>query len=339
MTSRARALDELQLGFGFDAPTGSLSLVEPEIGDELQQAQAELDAEDDADAERAADRLFGKLVGLGLQHVRRVVLTRNRSILVSVKGFELRIHEGFCDAPTEMQVQIVRWLLRHPNILALSPSLVHWFWKSREGLSEPDLQGVFTPASYREGYVGLLDKFPGMTCGVWQHRPFSIGHVRARSLDPFDNPIVQPNFLTDERDQQVLIGGMKIARRLLRSTPLAPYFAEEILPGPGVTTDDQLLDFARSFGASCYHVMGTARMGPASDPTAVVDDELRVRGIEGLRVADASIMPNMPSANICAATMMIAEKAADMIRGRAPAPAEAVAVKSASVSERHEVVA
>jgi choline dehydrogenase len=238
-----------------------------------------------------------------------------------------------------LQVQIVRWLLRHPNILALSPSLVHWFWKSREGLSEPDLQGVFTPASYREGYVGLLDKFPGMTCGVWQHRPFSIGHVRAKSLDPFDNPIVQPNFLTDERDQQVLLGGMKMARRLLRSAPLARYFAEEILPGPGVTTDDQLLDFARSYGASCYHVMGTARMGPASDPTAVVDDELRVRGIEGLRVADASIMPNMPSANICAATMMIAEKAADMIRGRSPAPAEFVSGKSVNVSERHPVVA
>ena len=238
-----------------------------------------------------------------------------------------------------LQVQIVRWLLRHPNILALSPSLVHWFWKSREGLDEPDLQGVFTPASYREGYVGVLDEYPGMTCGVWQHRPFSIGHVRARSLNPFDNPIVQPNFLTDERDQQVLIGGMKLARRLLRTPPLAPYFAEEMLPGPGVTTDDELLDFARSYGASCYHVMGTARMGPASDPTAVVDDELRVRGIAGLRVADASIMPSMPSANICAATMMIAEKAADMIRGRPPAAAEVVSGRSAGVSERHEVVA
>jgi len=238
-----------------------------------------------------------------------------------------------------LQVQIVRWLLRHPNILAVSPSLVHWFWKSREGLAEPDLQGVFTPASYREGYIGVLDEYPGMTCGVWQHRPFSIGHVRATSLNPFDNPIVQPNFLTDERDQQVLIGGMKVARRLLRTPPLAPYFAEEMLPGPGVTTDAELLDFARSYGASCYHVMGTARMGPASDPTAVVDDELRVRGIAGLRVADASIMPSMPSANICAATMMIAEKAADMIRGRPPAAAEFVSGRSTGVSERHEVVA
>jgi len=230
-----------------------------------------------------------------------------------------------------LQVQILRWLLRHPNILALSPSLVHWFWKSREGLAEPDLQGVFTPASYREGYVGVLDQYPGMTCGVWQHRPFSVGHVRARSLDPFEPPIVQPNFLTDERDQQVLLGGMKMARLLLRTPPLTPYFAEEMMPGPGVTTDAELLDFARTYGASCYHVMGTARMGPANDPSAVVDDELRVRGITGLRVADASIMPNMPSANICAATMMIAEKASDMIRGRPAAAAELVSTAASTV--------
>jgi choline dehydrogenase len=220
-----------------------------------------------------------------------------------------------------LQGQIARWLVRRPNILALSPSLVHWFWKSREGLTEPDLQGVFTPASYREGYIGVLDKFPGMTCGVWQHRPHSTGYVRARSNSPFENPLVQPNYLQDERDQQVLLGGMKLARRLLRTPELARYFVDEALPGPDVIADDELLDFARRYGASCYHVMGTARMGPASDPMAVVDDELRVHGIAGLRVVDASIMPNMPSGNTCAPTMMIAEKAADMIRGRkAPAP-------------------
>jgi choline dehydrogenase len=243
-----------------------------------------------------------------------------------------------------LQGQIARWLLRHPNILAVSPSLVHWFWKSREGLAEPDLQGVFTPASYREGYIGVLDSFPGMTCGVWQHRPYSMGHVRARSNSPFENPVVQPNFLSDERDQQVLIGGMKVARQLLRTPQLASYFVEEMLPGSAVNTDDEWLDFARGYGASCYHVMGTARMGPASDPAAVVDDELRVRGIAGLRVADASIMPNMPSANICAATMMIAEKASDMIRGR-PAPTPEVvsaavadaATARAAASERGKV--
>jgi choline dehydrogenase len=223
-----------------------------------------------------------------------------------------------------LQGQIARWLVRRPNILALSPSLVHWFWKSREGLAEPDLQGVFTPASYREGYIGVLDKFPGMTCGVWQHRPHSTGYVRARSSSPFEDPVVQPNYLQDERDQQVLLGGMKLARRLLRTPELARFFVDEALPGPAVTTDNELLDFARHYGASCYHVMGTARMGPASDPTAVVDDELRVHGLAGLRVVDASIMPNMPSANTCAATMMIAEKAADMIRGRKALPREAV---------------
>lgn len=214
--------------------------------------------------------------------------------------------------------QIARWMLGRPNILALSPSLVHWFWKSRESLDAPDLQGVFTPASYREGYIGMLDNYPGMTCGVWQHRPESTGYVRAQSASPFDDPIVQPNYLQDSRDQEVLLAGMRLARRLLRTPELAQYFVEETLPGKSVTSDDELLDYARRLGVSCYHVIGTARMGPSSDPAAVVDDQLRVHGLDGLRVVDASVMPNMPSANTCAATMMIAEKAADMIRGWDP---------------------
>lgn len=216
--------------------------------------------------------------------------------------------------------QIARWMFGRPNILALSPSLVHWFWKSREGLDAPDLQGVFTPASYKEGYIGILDNYPGMTCGLWQHRPESIGYVRAQSPDPFRDPIVQPNYLEDPRDQQALLGGMRVARRLLRTPELARYFDAETLPGPAAERDDELLDFARRYGVSSYHVMGTARMGPSSDPTAVVDDELRVYGLQALRIVDASVMPNMPSANTCAATMMIAEKAADMIRGKPPLP-------------------
>jgi choline dehydrogenase len=220
--------------------------------------------------------------------------------------------------------QIARWMLGRPNILALSPSLVHWFWKSQEGLNTPDLQGVFTPASYREGYIGVLDDYPGMTCGVWQHRPHSTGTVRARSSDPFEHPAVQPNYLDSPYDQQVLVRGIRIARQLLQTPQLAPVFASETLPGKDVTTDDGLLDYARRVGASCYHVMGTSRMGAASDPSCVVDDSLRVHGIAGLRIVDASIMPNMPSANICASTMMIAEKAADMIRRRPPLPREPV---------------
>ena len=96
-----------------------------------------------------------------------------------------------------LAAQIARWMIGRPNILAVSPSLVHWFSKSREGLNTPDIQGVFTPASYREGYPGTPDNYPGMTCGVWQHRPESTGFVRARSSDPFQDPIIQPNYLKD----------------------------------------------------------------------------------------------------------------------------------------------
>lgn len=221
--------------------------------------------------------------------------------------------------------EIARWLGGRPNALALSPSVVHWFWTSVAGLNQPDLQGVFTPASYREGYVGMLDDYPGMTCGVWQHRPLSVGYVRARSADPFEDPMVQPNYLEAEQDRRVLVAGLRIARQLLRRPELAQFFVSETLPGDRVSTDDELLDYARRLGVSCYHVSGTARMGSASDPLTVVDDGLRVHGLSGLRVADASIMPNIPSANTCAPTMAIAEKAADMIRGRTPLPAELTA--------------
>jgi choline dehydrogenase-like flavoprotein len=216
--------------------------------------------------------------------------------------------------------QIARWLLGRPSVLSLSPSVVHWFWRSRGGLDRPDLQGVFAPASYRAGYVGMLDEFPGMTCGVWQHRPHSRGTVEAASADPFADPLIQPNYLDDERDRAVLLGGMRIARQLLQTAPFARYSPQETLPGAGILTDDDLLGFARRYGVSSYHVNGSARMGPAHDAGAVVDAELRVHGLQGLRVVDASVMPAIPSANTCAATMMIGEKAADLIRGR-PAPA------------------
>ena len=214
--------------------------------------------------------------------------------------------------------QIARWMMGKPSIMALSPSIVHWFWKTEDTMRQPDLQGVFSPASYKQGFVGLLDDYPGMTCGVWQHRPESIGHVRARSLDPFVDPAIQPNYLKDPYDQRVLVKGMRLARELLHTQALAPFFDRDELPGPDVRTDEEWLDYARQYGSTSYHLIGTCRMGPATDKTSVVDDQLRVHGLQGLRVVDASIMPNMPSANTYSSTMMIAEKASDMIRGRAP---------------------
>ncbi|MGE0221648.1 MAG: GMC family oxidoreductase [Acetobacteraceae bacterium] len=214
--------------------------------------------------------------------------------------------------------QVMRWAMGKPSILATSPSIVHWFWKTEDTLRQPDIQGVFSPASYKQGFVGLLDDYPGMTCGVWQHRPESIGHVRARTTDVFVDPIIQPNYLKDPIDQRVMARGMRLARQLLHTSALAPYFDRDELPGPDTRTDDEWLAYARQYGSTSYHLIGTARMGPATDRTAVVDDQLRVHGLQGLRVVDASIMPNMPSANTYSSTMMIAEKASDMIRGRPP---------------------
>ena len=213
-------------------------------------------------------------------------------------------------------LEIARWLLRRPSLLAVSPSLAHVFWKSRAELNRPDLMFVFTPASFRQGVAGLLDKDPGMTCGVWQERPESMGYVNARTANPFDAPIIQPSYLAAEEDQQVLLAGMRLARNLMRTSALAPWFDKETAPGDDVESDDEFLDFARREGTTVYHLIGTARMGPASDPGSVVDAQLRVKGIENLRVVDASIMPTMPSANTNAATLMIAEKASDMILGR-----------------------
>jgi choline dehydrogenase len=213
--------------------------------------------------------------------------------------------------------EIVKYALTRKGILALNPTLIYVFWKSDEHLDNYDLQLTFTPASYKEGVQSRLDDFPGMTIASWQQRPDSTGYVRSRSADPFDHPVIQPNYLTAESDRRVLLAGMKLARRLLASRPLSRYYDREEFPGPQAQSDADLLAAAKQRGTTTFHLMGTCRMAPHTDPTAVVDDQLRVRGLENLRVVDASIMPTMPSANLNASVLMIAEKAADMIRGRA----------------------
>ncbi len=220
-------------------------------------------------------------------------------------------------------LQIARWATGRPSILATAPSQVHVFWKSFEGLDQPDLQCVFTPGSYKQGATYVLDDYPGMTAGAWAHRPESTGYVRACSTDVFVDPVLQPNYLADAMDRRVTLGGIRLIRRLLATPEVAAFAERETLPGPDVQSDDELLDFAYRNGSTCYHLIGTARMGPDTDPGAVVDDQLRVHGLGGLRVADASIMPSMPSANTYATTLMIAGKAADLIRGRTAMPEEA----------------
>ena len=214
--------------------------------------------------------------------------------------------------------EITKYFIGRQSILELGPTLVYCSWHSDENAKNNDLQVSFTPASYKEGMQAWLDEEPGFTLATWQQRPESLGWVRARSLDPFEKPIIQPNYLSAEEDKVVLLAGIKLSRRLMRTDALAPYFSYEAYPGDAVQSDDELLDIARQRSTTLYHLMGTCRMAPKTDMYAVVDHELRIHGMKNLRVIDASIMPTMLSANLNAGTLMIAEKGADMVLGKAP---------------------
>jgi choline dehydrogenase len=218
-------------------------------------------------------------------------------------------------------LEVLRWLAQRPSALGVSPALVHVFGKSDPALSDPDFFLVFSPGSYKAGHVGRLDDFPGLSCAGCPLRPDSTGTIRIASSDPEAAPQIQPNYLAVESDRRILLAALRMARRIISGPPLQAYVEAETMPGPAVQTDDEWLDFARRCGGTSFHLAGTCKMGPAGDAAAVVDDRLRVHGIDGLRIADASIMPTLVSANTYAATLMIAEKASDMILGRAPLPA------------------
>ncbi len=209
--------------------------------------------------------------------------------------------------------EIARWIVGKPSILALSPSLVHVFTHSAPGLSRTDLQVLFTPASYQEGKVYVLDEHPGMSCGARPQRPHSTGAVHIRSADPSALPTVQPNYLVHEEDRRGMVAALRLSRRLLQTAAMRPFVAQETLPGKQVETDDEWLDYSMRNGGTGYHVVGTCSMGPATNRQAVVSPELKVHGIDTLRVVDASVMPLLPSANTMAASLMIGEKAAEMI--------------------------
>ncbi len=211
-------------------------------------------------------------------------------------------------------IEQFKWLFGRPSIITLSPSLVHIFTKSHKDIEVPDLQGVFSPASYKAGFVSLLDDYPGITCGFWAHKPQSTGYVKALCKDPMGELKIQPNYLSDPQDVKTLVRGIKMARKLIQTGPMSHYFDNEQLPGKDVQSDADIEAFARQYGVSSWHFIGTSKMGKLSDPMAVVDNQLNVHGLESLMIADASIMPTSPSANTFASTVMIAEKAADMLK-------------------------
>lgn len=214
--------------------------------------------------------------------------------------------------------EVAKYALYRKGALALTPTLIYCFWKSDQSLDYSDIQLTFTPASYPQGLRTGLDRFPGATVACWQQRPESVGYIRAKSNNPFEYPEIQANFLAEEKDRQILLSAMRLSRQIMNSKPFSPYVAEETWPGISRQSGEELLQHARETGSTAYHPMGTCRMGPAGQTNTVVDDQLRVHGIDGLRVADASIMPMMPTANLNAGTLMIGEKASDMILGKTP---------------------
>lgn len=204
---------------------------------------------------------------------------------------------------------VLRYLFAGRGILTYSAANGTGFVKSTPAEPEPDLQFVFTPASYSPEGGGRLDTFAGITCSTWLMRPKSRGQLRTVSADPDTPPQFHLGFMTDPDDTRRLLSGLRWSRRLLESA-FGPD-AIEVRPGADCTNDAELIDYMKRTGATVFHPVGTCRMG--RDAQAVVDTRLRVNGVAGLRVVDASVMPTVPSSNTHAPVVAIAEKAAEMI--------------------------
>ena len=155
-----------------------------------------------------------------------------------------------------------------------------------------------------------------MAVSCYQLRPESLGSIHIRSADPDAQPAIRFNFLADAIDQRAMVDGFRIVRRIVEAKPMDALRGEEFSPGASVKTDEQILTFIRGNAHTAYHPIGTCRMGPAG-PRTVVDEKLKVHGLEGLRIADASIFPTMPSGNTNAPSIMVGEKAADLLRAGA----------------------
>jgi choline dehydrogenase len=213
--------------------------------------------------------------------------------------------------------EMLKYAVARKGLLSFAVAHIVAFCKSRPDLADPDLQFHMMAASMDLDILGrtqalVLEREPGLTCTPCQLRPESRGTVHIKSPDATVYPAIVPNYLGDPIDQQAAIAGLKWARKIMTQPAITPYLVE--VGDPFGDTDESMLGYAKVAGATLYHAVGTTRMG--HDPMAVVDPELRVRGIKNLRVVDAGVMPRISSGNTNAPTIMIAEKASDMILGK-----------------------
>ncbi|MGE0384622.1 MAG: GMC family oxidoreductase [Gammaproteobacteria bacterium] len=212
----------------------------------------------------------------------------------------------------------LRYLATRGGLLAGTPTQITGFARVGAGGGAADIQFFASPMSYHVGTDAAgnvkvsTDSRPGMSFGFNQCRPYSRGHVHLGAADPAAPPSIVANYLADPRDRDIVLAGLKMCRKILAQRAFDDIRAEELGPGAGAVTDEQLMAYVRAAGGTAYHAVGSCRMG--ADERAVVDPRLRVRGVGRLRIADASIMPAIVSANTHAPTVMIAEKAAALIR-------------------------
>jgi choline dehydrogenase len=212
----------------------------------------------------------------------------------------------------------LRYALFRKGLLAIGAGYAGGFFRTNALAATPDIQVHFIIFS-ADTAGAALHSFPGFIASVCQLRPESRGFVRIKSADPSEPPAIQPRYLSSRTDRDTVVAGIKLLRRIMNQPAMRRYIAEERAPDPRCTSDDELLAFARATGTTVFHPTSTCRMG--SDSTAVVDERLRVHGIERLRIVDGSIMPTVVSGNTNAAIVMIGEKGADMILQDAAAQA------------------
>jgi choline dehydrogenase-like flavoprotein len=229
-------------------------------------------------------------------------------------------------APLGFVRMLAEYALLRRGPLTMAPSQLGLFTRSDRDRPRANLQFHVQPLSL-DRFGEPLHKFPAFTASVCNLQPTSRGSVRLRSSDAADPPAIAPHYLSTDEDRRIATSAIRLTRRIAAQPALQPFHPEEYLPGPAVRDDDKmaLLKAAGDIGTTIFHPVGTAKMGLPSDPLAVVDERLRVYGIEGLRVIDASVMPTITSGNTNAPTMMIAEKGAALLRADAKSPAKAFA--------------
>ena len=207
----------------------------------------------------------------------------------------------------------LEYLFFRTGPLTMAPSQLGAFTRSDPNQASANIEYHIQPLSL-DKFGDPLHPFPAFTSSVCNLRPASRGYVRIKSADPREAPLINPRYLSAEEDRRVALDAIRLTRRIAAQPALARYSPEEFLPGPNISTDEQLAKAAGDIGTTIFHPVGTCRMGPAGDPMAVVDTRLRVIGVEGLRVIDASVMPTITSGNTNSPTIMIAERGAEMMR-------------------------